>query len=124
MGLDMSLFIRPRNNDYEIGDWRKFNALQNYMEVNFGEGEEINCKDIQLTEPDIGTLLVILKKVSADHSLAEKLFPNTTGFFYGSQDYDEYYFEEIDRSINLFEKALEELEDNEVFYNCWYQEVT
>ena len=124
MGLDQTMFSRPRNNDYEFGDWRKFNALQNYMEVNFGEGEDINCKDIRLERHNIDILLVILKKVSADHSLAEKLFPNTTGFFYGSQEYDEDYFEEVNRSINLFEKALEELENNEVFYNCWYQEVT
>ena len=122
MGLDQSLFARPDNNDHELGTWRKFNALQNYMEVNFGNGGEdgINCKEIYLSEEVIDDLISILKKVSADHSLAAELFPNTEGFFYGSQEYDDNYFEDVERSIVTFEAAKKDSDECIIYYHCWY----
>ena len=122
MGLDMYLNVVSEefDTDEEIYTWRKFNALQNYMEINFGKGTDINCKDIELGREDVRNLLSILIQVSDDHSLAEKLFPNTTGFFYGSQEYDESYFDEVDRSIETFRTALKESSGHKIIYSCWY----
>ena len=41
----------------------------------------------------------------SDRSQAEELLPTTSGFFFGSTEYDEYYFEELERT----EKELTEL---------------
>ena len=38
---------------------------------------------------------LICDKVLDDNSLAEELLPTRSGFFFGSTDYDEWYFEDI-----------------------------
>lgn len=45
---------------------------------------------------DIEELISRCDKVLADHSLAEELLPTTSGFFFGSTDYDEWYFKDIE----------------------------
>ena len=41
-----------------------------------------------------------------DHSAAEELLPTTSGFFFGGTDYDEYYMEDIKRTIKMLEEEL------------------
>lgn len=42
-----------------------------------------------------------------DTSVAEKLLPTTSGFFFGSTDYDTYYIEDLKNTIEQIEKILE-----------------
>ncbi len=54
-----------------------------------------------------------------DSSVAERLLPTTSGFFFGSTDYDEGYVEDVQYTLNLTHKALSVLEENpnvEFFY--------
>ena len=98
----------------------KFNALHGYIVDNFADGED-NCQEIVLTKTDIEDILVNLEMVKANHSLAEELLPNHEGFFFGSQEYDEDYFENVYYSIELFKKILSLLAKNnryEVIYQA------
>lgn len=40
--------------------------------------------------------------------VAEKLLPTTRGCFFGSTDYDEYYIEDLNNTIEIIDKVLEE----------------
>lgn len=42
----------------------------------------------------------------SDKSLASKLLPTTQGFFFGSDEYDEYYFNKTKETIDIINKAL------------------
>jgi len=54
-------------------------------------------------------------KTIADKSVAEDLLPTTSGFFFGSTDYDEYYMEDILDTIKILEPLLK-LEVPKGFY--------
>jgi len=45
-------------------------------------------------------------KVIEDPSVAEDLLPTESGFFFGSTDYDEYYYEDIEDTIEILQDIL------------------
>lgn len=47
-------------------------------------------------------------QVMTNTEVAEELLPTQEGFFFGSVDYDEYYYEDICRTIDSLEKILKE----------------
>lgn len=57
-------------------------------------------------------------KYVKDPSVAMKLLPTTSGFFFGGTDYDEYYVEDIKNTIEICKKALEttDFETQMIFY--------
>ena len=46
-------------------------------------------------------------KYIKNSSVSEKLLPTTSGFFFGSTSYDEYYVEDIKNTIDIIKKVLE-----------------
>lgn len=122
-------------NEYSIGYWRKFNALHSFIVNEFADGED-NCQRIYLNEESIQKILKVLKEVKEsfkdakiikqendyivyDNPMAKELLPTQEGFFFGSTEYDNYYLEDVDYSINLFEKVLKLIEEYD--YDIYYQ---
>lgn len=117
MGLDM--YIEKRKTRYkegtifghivdvdEGGYFRKFNALHGFIVQNFADGAD-DCSPIYLHEEFIQTILETLREVNEDNSLADELLPTTGGFFFfGSYEYDEWYFSEVKKAIKIFEDLL------------------
>lgn len=103
----------------EFGYWRKFNALHDWFVENVQDGVD-NCQEYYITEAKLIELLETLKKVQADHSLAEELLPTTEGFFFGGVDYDEYYFKDVENAIEVIEKAVK-LSTTEPYPEFYYR---
>ena len=123
MGLDMYLQKKKKVEPIRIGYWRKFNALHNYLFEHFGpDGGEDNCTALQLSEEDIEETLNSLKYCLENKDKAEDEMPTQEGFFFGSTEYDDWYFENVKEAIDIFTKVLEETDwDNEtVEYYAWY----
>ena len=57
-------------------------------------------------------------KYIKDPSVAMGLLPTTSGFFFGSTDYDEYYVNDIKETIDIVTKVLEttDFEKEMVYY--------
>jgi len=53
-------------------------------------------------------LLDACKQVKDDNSKAEELLPSASGFFFGNVEYDEWYFNDIDYTIEVLEGLLKE----------------
>jgi hypothetical protein len=51
-------------------------------------------------------LLNVCEKVLDNPDLAEELLPTSSGFFFGSTDYDEYYEQELRETVILLTKLL------------------
>lgn len=66
-----------------------------------------NGKEIPITEPG---------KIIKDSTIAEKLLPCRSGFFFGSTDYDQYYLEDVVNTIKILEEALID-DDGEIYYH-------
>ena len=76
---------------------------------------------VSLTE--LSELLDLCKRVKEDNNLAEQLLPTLDGYNFGEIDYDEYYFEVIEETIECLEDLILELSENEFadgFYELVY----
>lgn len=124
----------------EVAYWRKFNALHNWFVENCANGDddckEVYVDDNQLKEL-LETLKKVKnsldksdkKKVKvktgwsstegdtyteidvfSDTSLAEELLPTQSGFFFGGIEYDEWYYENVTKTIKILEDLLVENE--------------
>ena len=56
-------------------------------------------------------------KTIEDPSVAMKLLPTRSGFFFGSTDYDEWYLDDIELTVEKIGRVLKETDfDNEIVY--------
>jgi hypothetical protein len=91
----------------EVGYWRKANQIHNWFVQNVQEGED-DCGNYYVEESQLEELLELCKKVLANNELAEELLPSTQGFFFGSTEYDEWYFNDLTHTVQMIESLLSE----------------
>jgi hypothetical protein len=55
-------------------------------------------------------------------NLLGNILPTTSGFFFGSTEYDEWYFKDVEDVRDKFSKLLDEIDwSNETLYmHCWW----
>lgn len=94
------------------------------------------CKEIKLKRPLIpGTIInghtaqsgegfkpnYEEGQLMSNSHIAAKLLPSKPGFFFGSTDYDQYYMEDIDNTIEIIETLLKEKDPGKEYLNgCIY----
>lgn len=101
-----------------VGYWRKFNALHNWFVNNIQDGED-NCEDSWISEQQLKQLLNILEKIHSKKCSPEELMPTQSGFFFGSIEYDEYYYQNVADSIDIIKTVLEETDFSQA--SIYYQ---
>lgn len=97
--------------------WRKANQIHNWFVQECCDGED-DCREHWVPKEKLGELLELCKKVQADHALAEELLPTKAGFFFGSTEYDEDYYHDIDQTIQGIEQLLAKLRPGDSLYYC------
>lgn len=106
---------------FEAGYWRKANHIHQWFVDNVQNGID-ECREHAVSREQLGELLSVCKQVMVDPKLAEQLLPTASGFFFGSTDYDEYYFEDIKHTISILEDILDpENEKKYLFVDFYYQ---
>lgn len=126
VGLTLAEHPLPRSNSatirVEVAYWRKANQIHKFF-VDL-TGEEDNCQDIEVSREDLETLLSKCKQIldARDRDLSEidtlvktpetttvdpsQILPTQGGFFFGSTDYDEYYYSDLEHTVQVLEKIL------------------
>jgi hypothetical protein len=89
MGLDITIKT-CKSEKY----FRKVNFLIPFVESKIGRELE-DCETVKLTKADLEALVERCKEVLAHHDNAVELLPTRDGFFFGSTDYDEWYFKDV-----------------------------
>jgi len=89
----------------QVGYWRKSNAIHKWFVDNCQDGAD-DCKEYSVDSKEFADLLDICKQIKEDHSKAEALLPPQEGFFFGSTDFDEWYFHDIDDTIKILEPIV------------------
>lgn len=139
MGLDMYLYkktyvwtnkrktlkiegidgINPERVSYiveEVGYWRKANAIHNWFVQNVQGGVD-DCKEYYVETQDLKNLLEVVCEVIRHGKKAPEKLPSQSGFFFGSTDYDQYYFDDLKRTKEILQTILKEEAGSDYYYN-------
>lgn len=93
-----------RKTSYEIAYWRKANAIHKYF-VDLS-GRDDDCRPIQISVSDLVKLVELCKEVLKNKNKASEILPTQDGFFFGSTEYDDMYFDDIEETIKMLEPAI------------------
>ena len=99
----------------EVGYWRKANQIHRWFVENVQNGVD-DCGEYSVGKSQLEKLLNECREVLNDHSKAEDLLPSAAGFFFGNTDYDEYYYDDLERTIVMLDKILGETNPNQDIY--------
>lgn len=117
MGLDI-YFYKVKEQKEQIGYFRKVNFLVNYFDKSKSKNEiKITKKEVEELLNLCNIVLKYHKENPEDKIVASKVLPTQDGFFFGSTDYDEYYYEDVKAVKEYIEnellKQFDNLEDDE-----------
>lgn len=109
--------IRVSEIIFNVAYWRKANAIHSWFVQNVQGGVD-NCEKFFVSRENMKKLISTCKEVLADKSKAETLLPSTNGFFFGSTEYDEWYYRDLEKTVKMLEHALDvpALKDCDFFY--------
>lgn len=134
MGLDMYLNARSSVNAYDSEDseqkalqqvpfiaatgmrvtgityramyWRKANAIHKWFVDNVQDGVD-NCEEFHVSPQHLQLLRDTCQQVLDDNALAGELLPPSEGFFFGTTDITNYYFDDLRATVEALDAALE-----------------
>jgi uncharacterized protein YneR len=101
---------------FKVGQWRKANHIHKWFVDNVQSGED-DCREYSVSRESLQELKELCLNVMADQSQAESLLPREQGFFFGSEEVDEWYFEDVKYTLELIDHLLtDQFEDYEFHY--------
>ena len=97
--------------------WRKANAIHRWFVENVQGGED-NCERYYVSREQLLKLRDLCANLCTQkvEALAEDSLPTTDGFFFGSTEYDEWYWNDIENTVVGLDKALETFGDGWHFH--------
>ena len=124
MGLDMFLFKRSGADQKfkEVAYWRKANQVHNWFVTNCQNGID-ECQETRVTKENLidlkETCQAVLSTSESDRvETAKRTLPTVGGFFFGGTEYNEYYFGDLEDTVKMLEKVIDEtdFEKEEIYY--------
>lgn len=139
MGLDSYLFLKGKQSQ-EMCYWRKANEIHRFFTEKALDCNEDNCVEIPCNLDDLEELeeyCKIILNASKNNSeivyedahwncwqdFAMDYLPRTSGFFFGSTEYDEWYLHDLEKTLDMFNDMKNQghwNEENDFYYYAWY----
>tara|TARA_Y100000114_G_scaffold49124_1_gene44818 strand:- start:128 stop:544 length:417 start_codon:yes stop_codon:yes gene_type:complete len=85
--------------------WRKSNQIHKWFVDNVQGGVD-NCAEYSVSLDDLKKLSKTIEPALVSTAAASELLPNSEGFFFGSQEYDKYYFEDLKNTKTQIDKII------------------
>lgn len=123
----------------EVATWRKANAIHNWFayELYAGDDDAMNGVDCWVSREQLQTLLNIVTEVleasklvkgkvkngqrstgNGRPTVAIDLLPTQSGFFFGSTEYDQWYYNDLVYTKDMLEGVLAEPGDGDFYYEA------
>ena len=90
----------------DAGYWRKANAIHDWF-VRECQGGVDECQPSYVGREQLLELKALCEEVLADRSKAKELLPTASGFFFGSTEYDEYYFQDLELTVKIIDSVID-----------------
>lgn len=117
-----STLLDPSKLSYEAAYWRKVNAIHNWFVKNLQSGVD-NCESYSVSVEKLQELKNLCDTVRKNPDRAEELLPTTSGFFFGSTEYDEYYFNQLEYTSERLDAIISLLQQfpslTASYYSSW-----
>ncbi len=112
MGLDMYLYEKEV---HEVAYWRKANAIHGWIINNASVVDD--CTPIHVSKMDLVQLRDDCQKVldEGTQETALELLPPASGFFFGSTEIDDWYWQNIKETVEKLNTIIEESSDDTEF---------
>jgi len=103
---------------FQAAYWRKANQVHSWFVENCQNGVD-ECQRAYVSRGQLEELRNLCKEVLESKGMAVKLLPPNSGFFFGSTEIDEWYWEDLESTVTMLESIL----DDELFTDCsfYYQ---
>lgn len=119
---DLRYVTAERNDTEDVGYMRKHNHLLPYF--NYAD----DCSDKFVSKTEVEAFIDDAKTVLSHRGeedaqeVADDLIPTESGFFFGSTEYDDYYYACLEEDIRIFEEILEDFDFNNdiLIMHCWW----
>ena len=97
---------------YTHAYWRKANQIHQYFVDTIQNGED-DCGDYDISGDQLFDLIELCLKVLRERNskLAQKKLPTQAGFFFGSTDYDNWYYTDLENTV----KQLADVKANQTY---------
>ena len=99
----------------DAGYWRKQNNIHRWFVQNVQNGID-DCGEYYVEREKLKELLALCKAVKNQPAAAEAILPTASGFFFGGTEYDQWYYDGIDNTIQILNEALAD-ENGEYYYS-------
>lgn len=102
--------------------WRKANQIHQWF-VNNVQGGDDNCGEYYVSDEQLEELRSTCNEILAnkeDKVFAEDLLPPANGFFFGSDQIDEYYYDDIQYTADRLKELLA-MKENDHYVSFYYQ---
>lgn len=126
MGLDM--YLVEGRTGAELKYWRKANQIRQWFVDHIDEFEPTsNCEYYEVSKELLEELVSDIEYVLSGETEEERIdraserIPTSSGFFFGNTDYDEYYFLQLESTLEDLKEILANWCDwYEVNYSEWW----
>lgn len=89
----------------QLGYWRKANQIHNWFVNNVQDGKD-NCGTYYVSREDLRELHNTVTEVLLNKEKAFELLPCKSGCFFGSTEYTDGYFEDLEDTVGILNKVL------------------
>jgi hypothetical protein len=105
----------------EVAYWRKANAIHRWFVDTVQGGVDDCSKQSLVSKKDLEQLLFCVKKElvikdNTEEGCPGDFLPTQPGFFFGSYEYDEWFYNDLERTQVLLEQILKDWDEDADYY--------
>lgn len=111
--------LRVKEICFELGYWRKANAIHKWFVDETQEGED-ECNESYVSIEQLRELKELCKKELAekDNEDFEGVLETQSGFFFGSTEKDEWFYNDMENTIKIIDEAEKIAEKCDFYYRA------